>query len=653
MKNKIREKFVASILLTAFALTNSMMAAGALDNYYGYDAVPTIRSGAGDSSIGLSKTSEISNGNSIVNLSLREADVTQVLRMFADQAGMNIIFSGDIQGNVTMDLVNIPLKEAFDLVIRTNSLYYDIKANTLVISTAEEALSMADRSKTLTVIPVKYVNALVLSKFLNESIFSPKGKGAVRPGMSKGFIVATNPATNELIVTGNENDIEVVRDIVAKFDKKPSITNIKVNHTTPAEMASLICTSLLPSMFIDDADGGEGGSGSSSGGAAGIPTGFASDESSSSASGGSGSGISVGGGQLACKMSTQQKTTETTNSEETFTLNSLTLPNLSVSYFPSTGMVQIIGGSDTQIEMIKDYIAMNDKKTPQAYLEVQIISLNETGSKTFDNTWTFLSKNFSFNAGGGKGITTDSLYPVFFAGHGYQLVDANSWDNEKGGYKVVGQVKKFGYDFATGKYYGSSPQLMYAMNYLIESRKARVLANPKILMTNGQTSTIDLTADYVSKVTTQYLDNGGLNAQVQREYEVGNDNGIKIEITPFISPDGYVTLDIKPEFKSIADRIYATGATGQSELAATLLQRRDLELKGVRIKDGETLVIGGLIQETESKTVTKIPFLGDIPVLGMFFRSTGTSKDKTEMVMMITPQIVIDTEDAVAEDNVL
>ena len=78
-----------------------------------------------------------------------------------------------------------------------------------------------------------------------------------------------------------------------------------------------------------------------------------------------------------------------------------------------------------------------------------------------------------------------------------------------------------------------------------------------------------------------------------------------------------------------------------------------LELKGIRIKDGETLVIGGMIQERETKNVTKIPFLGDIPVLGMFFRTTTTGKERQEMVMLLTPQIIIDTEDAAAHDNSL
>ena len=638
MKSKIREKIVASLLLSAFVVTNSVTAGLAIDNYYGgYDAVPTIRSSE-STSVGLTKSVDIANGNSVVNLSLREADITQVLRMFADQAGMNIIFGEGIEGTVTMDLVDIPLKEAFDLVMRTKGLFYDVKANTLVISTAEQALSMTDKKTSLNVVPVRYVNALVLATFLNESVFS--GKDATSPGLSKGNIVATNPATNELIVTGTEADLAVVRDVVAKFDKKPAITSIKVNHTTPAEMASLVCSTLLPSMFIDDLEG----SGSSSGGAAGVPTGFASDESSASG-GGAAMGISVGGGQLACKMSTQNSSTESSNGEETFSLSSLKLPNLSVSYFPAAGTIQIIGGSETQIEMIKDYIAMNDKKTPQAYLEVQIISLSEAGSKTFDNTWTFLSKSFSFNAGGGSGFKSDSMYPIFFAGHGYYLVDPSSWDSEKGEYETVGKVGKW----------GTSPQLMYAVNYMIENRKARVLANPKVLMTNGQTSTIDLTSDYVSKVTSQFLEGGSsmVGTATQKQYDIGSDNGIKVTITPFISPDGYVTLDIKPEFKTIQDRIYGTGETGSSELQATLLQRRDLDLKGIRIKDGETLVIGGLIQESESKTVTKIPFLGDIPVLGMFFRSTGTSKEKSEMVIMLTPQIVVDTEDAVAEDVML
>ena len=651
MKTKIREKIIASVMLGAFVLTNTMTGAFAMSDVYGGYAGgtdrPMLRSGD-STSLDIRSSVKIPNGNSVVNLSLRDADIKQVLRMFADQAGMNIIFSSSVDGTVTMDLVDIPLEEALNLVIKTNGLFYDIQANTLVVSNKDEAMSVA--SKGMTLIPVKYVNAAALAKFLNTNIFTKNG---INPGVSTQPVVTINPATNELIVMGTTNDVEMAKRMVAQFDVKPSITTFKVNHTTPMEMASMICDSFLPSTISDGNEGGSSGGSSSAGGssasgatgfAAGVVTGFASDDSSDSeddsssdsgSSGGGGGSISVGGGKMLCSAA---------SSASASGYEGLPFKNLSVSYFPTLGTIQVIGGTPTQIDMIRDYIAANDKKTPQAYLEVQIISLSESGSKTFDNTWMFMSKNVSFNAGGGKGFGTSSKYPVFFSGHGYDIV--GDWDEEKGEYKKEGEIRKW----------SGSPQLVYAVNYLVENEKGRVLANPRIMITSGQKSTIDLTSDYVSKVTSQYLDNGSSSgsAQAQKEYTINNDNGIKVEITPFISPDGYVTLDLKPQYATIAAQLTTPGEVeGERDIAATLLQRRNLDLKGIRIKDGETMVVGGMIQETETKNVSKIPFLGDLPVVGMFFRSTTTGRKKEEMVMMITPQIIVDTEDAVSDDTSL
>ena len=73
-------------------------------------------------------------------------------------------------------------------------------------------------------------------------------------------------------------------------------------------------------------------------------------------------------------------------------------------------------------------------------------------------------------------------------------------------------------------------------------------------------------------------------------------------------------------------------------------------MKNVRIKDGETLVLGGLIQENEVKSVHKIPVLGDLPIIGAAFRSSSTSKTKNELVIMITPNIINDGEGSVADN---
>ena len=120
MRNKIREKIVASVMLSAFAVTNSMTATFAMSDYYGYvDSVkPAIRTSAGLASVNLRSNITIPNSDSVVNLSLRDADVKQVLRMFADKAAMNIVFHESVKGKVTLDLVDMPINEAFNLVLQ-------------------------------------------------------------------------------------------------------------------------------------------------------------------------------------------------------------------------------------------------------------------------------------------------------------------------------------------------------------------------------------------------------------------------------------------------------------------------------------------------------------------------------------------------------
>ena len=83
---------------------------------------------------------------------------------------------------------------------------------------------------------------------------------------------------------------------------------------------------------------------------------------------------------------------------------------------------------------------------------------------------------------------------------------------------------------------------------------------------------------------------------------------------------------------------------GQNEIQATLLQRRDLELKNVRVRDSETLVLAGLIKENEQQTTKKMPILSDLPFIGSFFRSSTNNKSKEELVIVVTPHIIKDNE---------
>ena len=630
MENKISNKIIASLMLTALIFSNSLLTVSAMENVgivqYGSTNKPALRD-EGEYSLKLKGDVSFIKKNPLISISLRDSDVKQVLRMFADKAGMNIVFHSSVFGSVTLDLVDVPLNDAFNMVMEINDLNYVVDNKTIIVAKAgTSGFNFAKQDMTL--IPVKYISAAALADFLNKNIY-----GMHKPGFSDTDIVTTNPVTNELIIFGTKGDVDIAKKVVEKFDKKPQTTTFKVNHTTPAEMANMICNMLLPaasgsgsssasssgasSTPLPDSSVPVKGDDTTTGGAAGVVTGGAADASGGAAGGGGSSGISLNAGTVAC----------TIDGQLSGSVSSFGLQNLSVAYYSQLGTINIIGGSEKQIEMIKDFIAETDKKQPQAYLEVAIIELNEDGSKTLQNNWTFLSNAFSATFDG-ETTRTDPLHPIFLKGNGYEV-----WDTSGDEPELINTLTPF----------KGPVNISYAINYLVRNSKGRIVSNPKILITNGEEATIDITQDYIeSTETEQKAYTGGTLAT--RTYNIGSDAGIKVGITPFISPDGYVTLNIKPEYATILSQVTAQDTGGQY-IAATLLSRRNLDLKNVRIKDGETLVIGGLISEEEQKTVGKVPVLGDIPLIGTLFRSTTSEKKKNEMVIMITPKIITDTED--------
>ena len=633
MKNTVQKKVLASAILLAFALSNSSVAvlASGITSSFGSSVSESLLAQGVEGIRGFNSSSVLpdvysgvsaqgANSNSFYNpteniklrgdisltdkdipvtLSLRDSDVTQVLRMFADKAGLNIIFDQDVSGTVTLDLVNVPINDAFELIMEMNQLYYLIDNNTLIVYSDPGASTINMRE--LMAIPVKYIDAMPMASFLNQNIF-----GLKKPGLSNNMVATTNPRKNEVLIFGTKNDAAMAKKIIEQFDIKPEFKTYKVNHVTPDVMAEMLCTQLLPAII--DIDAAKKGS-------LGQVTGAAASS--------GGKGLSIGGSTIACGYTSNMET-KSSSSSGIIDFSSMPLLALEVSYSPGLGTISIMGATPHQFAMIEDFIKKNDRKEPQAYLEISIIELNEDGSKTFDNAWRFETDNFSasFTGSGGTRINGANNLPIYIIDKGDKR----------------------------GKAYMS---LSWTLNYIIENNKGRVVANPRILITNSQEATIDLTSDYVKTVTSQVVQ-GVQQATSQKDYEIGDDNGIKVTVTPFISPDGYVTLDIKPEYKTIAQQIYTAGEDPNNpDLTATLLQRRDLELKQVRIKDGETLIIGGMLRDEETKDVKKIPFLGDIPYIGSIFRSTNVTKTKSEMIIMITPKILTDNEDAISEQETL
>ncbi len=621
------QRLLSAALLLAFTAPSGLAVST-------YTSTPNVQSTV------LSGDVRLTNRNDKITLSLRDSDVKQVLRMFADKAGMNIVFHSSVDGKVTLDLVNMPINDAFNLVLQVAGLNYYTQNNTLIVLAKDNADNAAFSKQEMMVFPVKYVSAGKIASFLNNNVFGMK-----KAGLSSVDAATVNAATNEIIVFGMKSDAAIVQKVIDQLDREPLTKTFAVNHTTPAEMADMICNMLLPSRGSQSGDSKSSSSFApptpgvgTTGGAAsikGVMTGGA-------ASASSGSDLKLGEGVVACTVSGQSSST---------TSAPFDLQNLAISYYPQRGTIMMMGGSEAQMHMIENFIKTNDVKQPQAYLEVSIVELNEAGSKEFANNWSIQSDAWGVKFSGGRvsGGREASPYDRVYD------ITKHYWTEPK--VNDDGTITLPTYTAVTGKEKGvyNGSYISWTMNYLIENRKARVLANPKLLITNGQESTIDLTQDYVEKVTSEFLSStstgGAGTGTVQRTYTIGSDQGIKVVLTPFISPDGYVTLNIKPEYSTVAGEVRTPSETndGSTDLQATLLSRRNLDLKNIRIKDGETLAIGGLIQENEQKTVQKIPVLGDLPVIGAAFRSSSTTKAKTELVIMLTPKIINDGENSVAD----
>lgn len=527
--------------------------------------------------------------NKKVSISLRDADVKQVLRMFADKAKMNIIFHESVSGTVTLDLKDVSVNDALEFVLDASNMTYIKQDNNLIIASKDAAKNLSYSKQNFTTIPVKYASAQAIANFLNKSMFTGKYQG-----ISSTPVVTVNAARNELMVFGTKEDEKLIYKLLDRLDIKPMMNVFPVNHISPAEMAGTICDTLL-------SDKSEGGASN------GVNV-------SQSSRGGGNDQVELGGGYTVCVVGESNGTIDrgdTSGDLVPFSSNPMI-----VAYFPTMGTVALYGGSREQVKMIESFIRLHDKKAPMAYIELSIIELSETGAKEFNTAWSAWTPfgTFVFD---GDGARTDGgpTGPTFLKGNSYVVLNEN------------GEVDKAFY-----RHRGWGP-LVLTLEYLLQNGKARTLASPKIMVTNGKKSTIDLTSDYLQSVTSEYKEIGNGDA-VQRTYNIGSDQGIKIDITPFISPDGYVVMNLNPS--------YSVPKESNSEY--TLNARRNLQLENVRVKDGETLVLGGMIQEGERTSVTKIPFFGDLPVVGPFFRQTSSSKSKEEMVIMITPHIVYSEE---------
>jgi general secretion pathway protein D len=173
---------------------------------------------------------------------------------------------------------------------------------------------------------------------------------------------------------------------------------------------------------------------------------------------------------------------------------------------------------------------------------------------------------------------------------------------------------------------------------LANSYDTNILSAPRITTVNNRSAEIKIIQKLPWAEPEVEMSEQGIAITWNINFE---EVGIILKVTPTITDDGKIAMELQPEVSEKVDDYQLTVVQGTTQIPYTVpvIDKRSADTKVV-IGNGQTLIIGGLIKEKNTKGVTKVPILGDIPLLGWFFKSKKDTRDKTELLIFVSPTIV-------------
>lgn len=266
------------------------------------------------------------------------------------------------------------------------------------------------------------------------------------------------------------------------------------------------------------------------------------------------------------------------------------VPDLHITV-PANSTSIILAGSPSSIRLARALIERLDQQKPLVVLDTEVLEVSENAAKNIGLQF--------------PGAVIQS-----------QFSEIQPTPNP-----ITGQPGRLSRPQAMTR---TGVQFTAALNFLIQQGSARVLANPRVTTLSGHTATIR--AGDTINIITQTA--GGVGTPVTQQLQQFN-TGVTLDITPSVGQSGKVTVALHPVVNSLA------GLLNDVPQIAT----RDTQTV-VQLRDNETLVIGGLIQETTQRQISKLPLLGDIPLVGKLFENSNVQSQRNELVIVVTPHIV-------------
>jgi type IV pilus assembly protein PilQ len=261
-------------------------------------------------------------------------------------------------------------------------------------------------------------------------------------------------------------------------------------------------------------------------------------------------------------------------------------------------------GSPRQVEFAEAQLARIDTRKRQVSVNVRVVEVDLDNGQTVSGSLNLSEGNPNISLGGNTlGLSLNSSQPISLPA-----------------------------------------QFLASITASIISGQAKVLTDPSLTVQEGESASISLTEDVVTKNTIDRSVSNGLET-ITQETEV-KPAGLSLNITiARVDDNGFVNLSISPTINSPGTRILTTiGNTAGSFV--TPLSTRTLNSGQIRLRDGQTLILSGVIRDTDQQSVEKVPILADIPILGALFRRDINTNTRNEVVIVVTPRIIDDSQNA-------
>lgn len=595
-------------------------------------------------------------GTGAYTLNFDDADLAEVAKtILSDSLGENYVLSPEVKGRVTLQTTQALTKEellpTLEMVLRMNNAALVKDANIYHIEPADTALysSNINVGSTMTgyqtrVIPIRNVAADEVAKLL-------------KPLVQEKTILQTDNNRNILLASGSSDEMQRVLEMVSLFDTnimkgrsfalfslahvEPEIVikeleavfNNKVSDKDkstgneffrfiPIERLNAVLAITHQARYLKDIESWV----------------FRLDKTNTTASG----GVNVykvqhvDAVELAAtlneifnatpraerpaKVADGQEAAEISNNKTSAT-STVSTGDAKVS---NVGKVRIIAdepnnsvvvvASSREYETIRPIIAQLDVMPLQVLIDATIVEVDLRNDLKYGMQWSFNSGNFHNLLTQVKDGDISAIGPVT----GYSLF-----------------------------YSGGSAKAV--LNALADKSTINVIASPSLMVLNNQQASINV-GDKVPIATSQSTNtnsvnttpsilptNNNVNAIVTNNIQMV-DTGVTLKITPRVNAGGLVLMKIEQEANQAVQ-------TTTSSLNSPTIQQRKIN-SAIAVRNGETIVLGGLIRDETGKGISGIPFLSEIPVLGSLFGTTSNNSKKTELVILITPRVVQNEKNA-------